>query len=235
MLSRGYRSALVATMLAGMSGAAAGQNPAANRIDEGSYRITIDGTDDGTERFVIRRTGTSADALIEATGRVSIDARPDVLTAVRIAAETLRAADYQVRIEGTPAEIHSGRVAGRRVTARVVSSAGENLREYLVSEGAEVIDESVAHQHYFLARRVRNGETRIPVISPREGRQHFVQVEVAGDETLTIAGQSVTARKLVIRPEQGEVRNVWVDGQDRVLKLELPARRLLAERAALPS
>ena len=34
--------------------------------------------------------------LIEATGRVSIDARPDVLTAVRIAAETLRAADYQV-------------------------------------------------------------------------------------------------------------------------------------------
>jgi hypothetical protein len=82
---------------------------------------------------------------------------------------------------------------------------------------------------------VRNGETRIPVISPREGRQHFVQVEVAGDEALTIGGQAVTARKLVIRPDQGEVRNVWVDGQDRVLKLELPTRRLLAERAALPS
>ena len=177
----------------------------------------------------------STDALIEATGRVSIDARPDVLTAVRIAAETLRAADYQVRIESAPEEIYSGRVTGRRVTARVVSSAGENLREYLVSEGAEVIDESVAHQHYFLARRARNGETRIPVISPREGRQHFVVVEVAGDESLTIAGQAVTARKLVVRPEQGEARNVWVDGQDRVLKLELPSRRLIAERAALPS
>ena len=117
----------------------------------------------------------------------------------------------------------------------MVSSAGENLREYLVSEGAEVIDESVAHQHYFLARRARNGETRIPVISPRKGRQHFVVVEVAGDESLTIAGQAVTARKLVVRPEQGEARNVWVDGQHRVLKLELPSRRLIAERAALPS
>ena len=229
------KSVQLAFAAAALAAPVTGQNAAALRIDEGSFRITIDGTDVGTERFVIRRTSTSPDALIDATGRVSLDARPDVLTAVRIAAETLRAADYQVRIESAPEEIYSGRVTGRRVTARVVSSAGENLREYLVSEGAEVIDESVAHQHYFLARRARAGETRIPVISPREGRQHFVQVEIAGDESLTIAGQTVTARKLVIRPDQREARQVWVDAQDRVLKLELPARRLIAERVALPT
>lgn len=208
---------------------------ATTTLDEGTFRILMDGTEVGTETFTIKRAGVSADAVIDAAGRVNIDARPDVITRLRFSAQNLRAATYQMRIESDPAEVHSGQVAGRRVTARVVSAAGENLREYLVSEGAEIIDESVAHQHYFLARRVRAGETRIPVISPREGRQHIVQVEVAGEETLTIGGQPVTARKLILRPDQGDPRTVWVDEQDRVLRLELPARRLVAERTAAPA
>jgi hypothetical protein len=234
-MPRAYSVLLTCIALAGALNPASVGAQATTTLDEGTFRITIDGTDVGTETFTIKRVGVAADALIDAAGRVSIDARPDLITRLRFSAETLRAADYQMRIESSPAEVHSGRVTGRRVTARVVSSAGENLREYLVSEGAEVIDESVAHQHYFLARRVRNGETRIPVISPRQGKQHFVQVEFAGEETLTIGGQAISARKLMLRPEQGDPRTIWTDAEDRILRLEIPASRLVAERTAPPA
>jgi hypothetical protein len=100
-----------------------------------------------------------------------------------------------------------------------------------------VIEDGVAYQHYFLARRVREGETRIPVIVPREGRQVWVNVETGPEETINIGGQpadAIAARKLILRPAQGDERMLWVDAQDRVLRLEIAARGFVAERNAPP-
>lgn len=204
-------------------------------IDEGTYRITVGGTEVGSEVFAIRRSGNGVEPLIEASGRVTLDAGPAVTSVLRFAGPALRPAEYVLQVAGSPGETHSGRVTGRRVSARIVSSAGENMREYLVGAGAVVIDDGVAHQHYFLARRVRDGETRIPVIVPREGRQSWITVEVAGEESITVGGQRTTARRLELRPEQGDPRTLWTDAADRVLRLEIPARQFIAERTTLPA
>jgi hypothetical protein len=203
-------------------------------LDEGTFRLTVQGTDVGTETFVIRQTGADAAAIIEASGRVTVDARPQVLTRLSFEGATLRPAEYRLQVSGTPGETVTGKFSGRRVSARIVSSAGENMREYLVSEGAVIIDDRVAYHYYFLARRVRAGETRLPVVVPREGRQTWVNVTIGAEETLTIAGNALAARKLTIKPEQGDERLLWVDTQDRVLRLEIPAAKYVAERTAPP-
>jgi len=204
-------------------------------IDGGTFRLTVNGAEVGTETFAIVQSGPSTNATVEARGQVRIDAGPETTSRLLFAGPALRAASYDLRVGGEQGDTIKGTVSGRRVTARVVSGAGENLREYLVSEGAIVIEDGVAYQHYFLARRVREGETRVPVIVPREGRQIWVNVEPGAEETVTIAGQPIAARRLTIRPEQGDERILWVDAQDRVVRLEIPGRGYVAERTAPPS
>jgi hypothetical protein len=44
---------------------------------------------------------------------------------------------------------------------------GSAAREYIVTQGALLLDEEVIHHHWFLALRSRNGS--FPVVVPREG------------------------------------------------------------------
>jgi hypothetical protein len=204
-------------------------------IDEGTFRLLVDGREVGTERFVIQLRGSGPTAETTATGSVTLDAAAgeDLTTSVSFAGLELRPAQYTVSV-GSDGDRLSGRVSGRRVSARIVSSTGENVREYLVSEGAIIIDNSVAHQHYFLARRVRSGETRIAVILPRDARQEWINVEVLGDETLNVAGTPVECRKLELTGGPGGTRIVWTDEADRVIRFEIPDRNFVAERTAVP-
>jgi hypothetical protein len=72
------------------------------------------------------------------------------------------------------------------------------------------------------------------LLIPRQGRQVWADVEVAAAEPLSIGGQSVAARRLTVRPAVGAERRIWVDDQGRVLRLEVAANQLVAERTALP-
>jgi hypothetical protein len=108
------------------------------------------------------------------------------------------------------------------------------VREYLVSEGAILAEEGVAHHHYFVVQRAVAGATRLPLIVPSESRQTWAAVEVGTTGLVSIGGQTIEARRISIQPEAGAERIVWVDGEGRVLRLEVPARNLVAERIALP-
>jgi hypothetical protein len=137
-------------------------------------------------------------------------------------------------VEGANPEKIAGRVAAGRFSARIVSAGGERMREYLASEGAVLVDEGVAHQYHFLAQRALAGSTQIPLIIPRQNQQVAATVSVAGNERVTIGGATVEARRLVVSVPGGAERQVWVDSQGRVLRLEIPARKFVAERVAAP-
>ncbi len=205
-------------------------------LDEGTFRLLVQGREVGSETFVISRNGNGPDAAVTLRGRVTLesDSGGDVRSSVQLAGASLRPASYQIEVGGRGGDRLSGQVTGRRVSARIVSNAGENMREYLVSEGAVVIDDAVAHQYFVLAMRAHAGEVHIPVILPRAGKQAFVDVTVQPNVAITVAGQPVQARKLVITEPGGETRNVWTDSDDRILRLEIPARNYVAERTTLP-
>lgn len=206
-------------------------------LDEGSFRISVGGKEVGTEVFSIRQNGTGQNAVIIAVGRIVLDSDkgPQELSSeLQVAGGSLRPAAYEVRVQGADAEQIKGRVVGGRFSAQIVSPAGEMMREYLAGDGAVVADDGVAHQYYFLARRADGKSARMPLIIPRMSRQVMAQVTHGGAEKIAIAGRSYEAQKYTVSAAGTPTREVWVDAEGRVLRLEIADRKLVAQRMAAP-
>jgi len=222
---------------AGLVLAAAGARSQAVSLDEGVFRIELGGREAGRETFSIRQSGTGGDAVIIAQGRIVLDGergREEVATSLEVSAEGLRPRAYQATVRDTEPLRIAARIAGGRVSARVMSPAGEMMREYLASEGAVLMDEGVAHHAYFLARRIESGAARIPILVPRRSRQVSAVVRVSGPEPVEVAGERLEARRIEVESAGGELVRVWADPQGRVLRVEVPARGYVASRTAPP-
>ena len=216
--------------LACLAAPAAGQTV---RLDEGTFRILVDGREVGTETFSLRQNGTGSDAVVIAQGRVVLDSR-ETTANVQLAGTGLRLVAYDVELSGEDARRIRASVSGSRASARTLSAAGETMKEYLVSDGAVLLDDGVAHHYYMIAKRADAGARSTPILIPRESRQMPATITLAGEESVSAGGSTVTARKIVVQPEGGDARTVWVDSQSRVLRVEIPARNYVAVRTALP-
>ena len=197
-------------------------------VDEGSFTISRGGQAVGREEFAIRSTPAGAGRQYVATATVTIS---DQRLAPALNTDSSGApVKYQVetRTSGDAREFLSGQVGRGRFSARVQSSRGESAREYVVSDGALILDDDVFHQYFFLGRRDR-AET-IAVIVPRRNVQLSVRVEPRGGETVTIGGQALQARRIRLTEPNGLSRELWVDAEGRVLRVELPERGLVAVR-----
>lgn len=201
-------------------------------IDEGTFRLSIRGNPVGNETFTIRRTGTGASATVVAQGRILLDTGDQTRALLQVEGPGLRPAAYQIEATGTQGETVRGQAAGNRFRAQIVSSAGETMREYLISDGAIILDDGVAHHHYFIANRPPgNG---IPIIVPRQNRQVTGTISDAGRETIRVGGQQVSARQVRFEPTGLPARTLWVDEEGRMLRLAIPDQGYVAERTALP-
>jgi hypothetical protein len=139
-----------------------------------------------------------------------------------------------VEVRGPETERINARFTGNRASARITAAAGENMREYLVADGAVLVDEGVAHQYYFVARRAGRTGATVPIIVPRASRQVDANLTVVGTENVTVAGTSVPATHYVVAPAGAATAHVWTDSRGRVLKVEIPSRKYLAIRTAAP-
>ena len=202
-------------------------------IDEGTFRLSVRGTPVGTETFAIRRNGDGPGATTVAQGRIVLDSGEQTRSLLQFEGPDLRPTAYQIEVTGSEKQSISGQAAGNRFRATIVSTAGEQMREYLASDGAVILDEGVAHQHYFLLLAT-NGNGQTPVIVPRQSRQVRAQVTEAGRESITIGGRSIDARRLQIAPQGLPARTLWVDDQNRILRVRIPDSGYLAERTTLP-
>lgn len=206
-------------------------------LDEGTFRILLDGTEVGMETFSIRQNGSGEDAVVIARGRVVLDAGrggQEVQANVQLAGGTLRPAAYDIEVRGGDAQRINARVAGSRVSARISAAAGENMREYLVSEGAVLVDEGVAHHYYFVARRSPGSSFTVPIVVPRSSRQVSAQVVVGGSESVNVGGTSVQGTRYTVTPAGGASATVWADERGRILRVEVPSKKYVAVRTAAP-
>jgi hypothetical protein len=203
-------------------------------LDEGTFRILLGGREAGMETFSIRQSGTGADAVIIAQGQVTLESSAGVTAQVQVTGTGLRPVAYDVELRGPESRRIRAVVTGSRASARTVSPAGETMKEHLVGDGAVLVDDGVAHHYYFVARRAATGATRMPLMNPRESRQVQATVTLGGEESVNVAGQSVRGRRLTVEPAGGDVRQVWIDAENRVLRVEIPSRGYVAVRTALP-
>jgi hypothetical protein len=225
LLASGALALLAAAPLAAQTGA----------DDAGTFAVFVGGHQVGTEEFSIRQSGVGANAEIVATGRVSLQlASGNLELAPRLRTTGFQAdpVSYEVTVGGDAPRRISGTVGAGRFSARIVTAAGEQMREYVASSGATVLDDGVAHHYALLARRTRSG--RVPILIPRENRQVMATVRDLGEERLTIDGRTLDLFRLVVTPDGGDERHVWVDALSRVIRVDIPAAGYRAQRTEIP-
>src|SRR5215213_6867523 len=155
-------------------------------LDEGSFTISVNGERVGREDFRIRSTPGSTGPEVVATASVSY-ANRRILPQMR-SDSTGAPSRYVVQVKEGPGadESVTGIVGRGRVSASVKNARGESANEFVVSQGALVIDDDVFHQYYFLTRRKTLGP--VSVIVPRRNTQVTMRVSDAGADKVTIGG-----------------------------------------------
>lgn len=206
-------------------------------LDEGAFRILIGGEEVGIEEFSIRRRGTGESAVVIAAGTVdlsSADSPERARVTLQLRGTSLRPDLYELLVSGAEQQHIRGQIIGNRFSARIASSAGEQMREFLASDGAVLIDDGIAHHFFFLAQAARGSSTRLPVLIPRQGRQLSAEVVRSGQEPIDVGGRRVNADHLIITPMGSSERHVWVDSRGNVLRVRIPAQRYEAVRISPP-
>lgn len=208
---------------------------AAQTVDAGTFRVTVEGREVGTEQFTITQSGSGAISVTMATGKVDLRLPSGSLQLVprlRTQGVATDPVQYQVDVSGDSPERIVGTIGQGRVSAKIITAAGEQLREYVATAGAVVLDDGVAHHYYFLAQRTHSG--RVPVIIPRENRQVMATVTSRGEEPVEVAGRTVRLNHLIVQPQGGEQTDLFVDDLNRVIEVRIPGRQYAAVRTELP-
>lgn len=195
-------------------------------LDEGSFTITRGGAKLGREEFRIVRQTAGGTSMITARGlgafgdtRITPSVQTDSAGAPeRYSVELRHGAVVDQRLAGQ-------NTGGAHFSVQARLDGGEAAREYLLEPGTVVLDESVFHHYYFVARRriASGAAVRVPVLAPQRNRQLAVWLTSDAAEPVTVGGQRLEARHLVLTDRAGDRRELWVDQQGRVLRVLLPA------------
>lgn len=226
---------LCSLLIGGLALAAPAVSAQVGANDSGTFEVQVGGRPAGSEAFEIRQSGGGTRAEVVATGRVNLvlpTGSVELATRLQTSGFEAQPVSYEVTVGGTSPRKIVGSIGSGRFSARIATPSGEQMREYVASSGATVLDDGVAHHYYFLARRMRNG--RVPVIIPRENRQVMATVRDAGQENVTIGGTVVPLYHLEVQPDDGELRHVWLDDLGRVIRVEIPSRGYVAVRSEMP-
>lgn len=197
-------------------------------VDEGSFTIVRQGQRVGREEFTIRRTpGADGQMVLVSTATVAYDDRRVVPALRTDSAGAPIAYALEVKAGTEVQEQLQGKLGRGRFSAVTRTPKGESAREYLVTDGALVLDDEVYHQYFFVARAATG---RVPVVIPRRNAQVMIRVEDEGEGQVTVGGRPLPARHLVLHEPGGARRELWVDAQGRVLRVELPAQGIVVTR-----
>ncbi len=202
-------------------------------VDQGSYTIEIEGRPAGEEHFTIRRAGALQVVREISSGTVTLGggtAAMEVHPLMEVVGNARRVTSYQVKVSGDGDAEVALRLAGSRYVASVRSRNGEEEREYRALPGTRILEEDVAHLHRYL-QGASPGQW-IPVLEPRTGRSFRLQVTRISADTLHIGWRTVPATRMELAGGE-DSRAVWFDGQGRVLRVEVPARKYVAVRRDL--
>jgi len=202
-------------------------------VDEGTFTIYRGGQQVGTEEFTIRREGLGPDATVFAHAVVKLDG-PEGSTEMRPLLQTTLpdggASNYQLSVTGAQTAEVSLALVGRRFVSLIRTQRGEEEREFLAGPDTRILEQDIAHQYYFL-RNQREGSIT-PAIEPRTRSRLRLRASGWSDEEIRIGVNRIQARRVTFSAEDGE-RDVWYDRQGRVVRVEVPSRAYVAERADL--
>lgn len=195
-------------------------------VDEGSFTVTIAGRTAGRENFRISTEQQGEEMMHVARADAAYGDRkltPELRTDSRGGAQY-----YRVVRTGDDPITWTGLVVRGRLSVNITTPKGPAARESIVPNGILVVDDELFHQLYFVAQRTKSG--RVTAIVPQRNAQVTLNVTTLGNETVQVGTRDLAATHLRIEETGGTATDLWVDGSGRVLRVAVPARRLIAIR-----
>lgn len=202
-------------------------------VDEGSFTISRAGDRIGREDFSIRHVPTTEGAHETLTRGVVVTGSHRITVDLSTDSVGLPARFQSKSVDGRESgDSYRAEVMGRRYSSRTTRSSGESARELMIPAGALIVEDGVMHPLQFVVSR---GPGSVEAVVPARGIVVTLTVEAAGTDRVSIALQTIDARKFVVREGAGgTVREIWVDAAGRLLKVAIPAQRLVAIRDDAP-
>jgi hypothetical protein len=204
-------------------------------LDEGTFVVREDTLEVARESFrlVHGRLARGGVGWTLATTIRYDRTRPVVVLAaiLDVSADTMPATlQYDVADPRQPARI-LGELGRGRFTVRFLARATERAREFPAGGRPVVLDDSVFALYLFAAWRAAGQPGQLTAIVPRGLRRETVEIQDQGLAPTTLNHGPVTLRHVTVAGGPNQVVHLWLDTNARLMKVEIPSRRLSAERA----
>ncbi len=208
-------------------------------VDQGTFIVELGGQAVGTEIFRIRRSGFGDNTRTIAEGTLEIvedGSTQRIESGLGTIGVGMALEAYQVKVS-TPSELSILlERRGGRMVSQTSSDAGVEEREYrqaLAQTPTVVLDRFFAHHYFFIAPYQTPAGISLSAIVPRPGEQSTGTLRMTTVEPLTVGEVTVQAQRLELRLD-GAVHDIWLDGQNRVLRVEIRSQGYVARRSELP-
>jgi len=205
-------------------------------LDEGTFVVREDTVEVARESFrlVHGRLARGGVGWTLATTIRYDRTRPVVVLSpiLDVTTDTLPATlQYDVADPRQPVRI-LGELGPGRFTVRFVARTTERAREFPAGGRPVVLDDSVFALYVFAAWRAAGQPGQLTAIVPRGLRREAVEIQDQGLVPTTLNHSPVTLRHITITGGPNQVVHLWLDASARLMKVEIPSRRLSAERAS---
>ncbi len=97
-----------------------------------------------------------------------------------------------------------------------------------------MLDDSVFALYLPVAWQARARPVQVTAIFPRAGRRELLAVQDSGIEATRLNRDPATLRHISVTGGESRLVHVWLGPDGRLVKVEIPSRGLVAERAAAP-
>jgi hypothetical protein len=124
-----------------------------------------------------------------------------------------------------------GQLTRGRFVVRLLGRRTERAREFPASPPTAVVDDSVFALYLPVAWQGRPAPATVTAIFPRAGRRELLTVQDLGIQPTTLNRDPAALRHITITGGENRLVHVWLAADGRLAKVEVPSRRLVAERA----
>jgi len=204
-------------------------------VDEGTFVIREDTAEIAREAFRLTavRTGAGVTRWTLATTIRYDRSRPVVVLdpIVELGPDSSPVSlEYTVADPREPLRILGALTRGRFVV-RLLGRRTERAREFPAPPPAVVVDDSVFALYLPVAWQGRPRPVTVTAVFPRAGRRDLLTVQDLGVQSTTLNRDPAALRHLTVTGGENRLVHLWLGADGRLAKVEVPSRRLVAERA----
>jgi hypothetical protein len=203
-------------------------------VDQGVLVIRADTIEVGRETFRLvtqRLAAGTTGWLLDASARWTGGGRVVVYAPVLEIGQdsSTQALSFDVRGGLAPQRI-TGQPGRDRFTLRYLSVGVERARELPADSQTVIVDDSVFAPFLLVAWRARTAAQTMTAVYPRTATRVTLQARDLGSEATTLNRDPATLRHIIVTGGRDGPVHLWLGSKDRLMKIEVPDRKLVVER-----